>query len=477
MSKASNPIIVGLDVGTTKIVAVAGRKNEHGKLEILGFGQSVSAGVKHGIVLNIDDCIRAIKAALDQCHTNYPQLSFKDVYVGIAGHHIRSRQARGDLRRTDEEETIKKEDIEQLINLQRIAHIPDGDEIIDIIPQDFTVDNHNTLQPIGMVGVNISANFHVVTGAKNDIKNMKNCVTKSGLDIVDLVLQPLASAAAVMTPQDLEAGVAIVDIGGGTTDMAVFSDGILQHTAVIPFAGANITEDIRQGLEVLGDQAELLKRKFGSAIPDETDSSKFITIPPLRGMEPKHISQKNLAYIINARVAEIFQYVLYELKEARLENKLHGGIILTGGGSQLQHILQLCQFTTGLPTRMGYPNEHLAGEFSEQFSNPMYSTCIGLILRGYSDLESGKFSESDMYTRITVEEKQPEKQAICDERELFDEDFTDELRTEESDKDKESGISKDSGNKRYDYLQSVFRNLKNSFLKIFDDDPDTQELK
>lgn len=479
MSNTSNPIIVGLDVGTTKIVAVAGRKNEHGKLEILGYGQSVSAGVKHGIVLNIDDCIRAIKAALGQCRTNYPQLSFKDVYVGIAGHHIRSRQARGELVRTNAEETIQKEDIEKLINLQRVTHVPDGDEIIDIIPQDFIVDTHNTLQPIGMLGVKLQANLHIVTGAKNDIKNMKSCVTKSGLNIVDLVLQPLASAAAVMTPQDLEAGVAIVDIGGGTTDMAVFSDGILQHTAVIPFAGANITEDIRKGLEVLGDQAELLKRKFGSAIPDETDASKFITIPPLRGMEPKHISQKNLAYIINARVVEIFQYVLYELKEARLENKLHGGIILTGGGSQLQHILQLCQFTTGLPTRMGFPNEHLAGEFSEQFSNPMYSTCIGLILRGYSDLESGKFSESDIDTHISEKESAAKNdtakvKAKPKDRDLFEENFADEVRGPEN---PEEGISNASGKKRSDYLQTVFRNLKNKFLKIFDDDPDTEELR
>lgn len=479
MSNTNNPIIVGLDIGTTKVVAIAGRKNEHGKLEILGFGQSESAGVKHGIVLNIDQCIMSIKAALNNCKEKYPNLSFKDVYVGIAGHHIKSRQSRGDYVRPNIDTTISKEDVDMLVSMQRKSLIPDGDEIIDIIPQDFIIDNiHTTLQPIGMAGIKMGANFHVVTGAKNDIKNIKACVDKSNLKTIDLVLQPLASAAAVMTPEDLEAGVAIVDIGGGTTDMAVFHDGILHHTAVIPFAGSNITEDIRKGLGVLAAQAELLKKQFGSAIPDEAETNKYITIPPLRGMEPKHISQKNLAYIINARMVEIFQYVLYQLKLVQVEKKLHGGIILTGGGSQLQHILQLCQFTTGLPTRMGYPNEHLAGEYTEQLSNPMYSTCIGLILRGYNDLESGKFSgeaasyfKSDSNGDILIPaSRQAEKYTASD---IFEQDFKEELVSG----DKKNGINKESGKKRSEFLNSVFNNLKDKFLKIFEDDGDHEELK
>lgn len=479
MSNTSNPIIVGLDIGTTKIVAIAGRKNVHGKLEILGYGQSESAGVHHGIVMNIDQCVKAINAALQNCKQNYPQLSFKDVYVGIAGHHIRSKQTRGDMVRTNPEDTIKKEDIDKLIDHQRVTHIPDGDEIIDIIPQDFVVDNYTTLHPIGMPGVKISANFHVVTGAKKDIKTIKTCVDRSGLNSIDLVLQPLASAAAVMTPEDIEAGVAIVDIGGGTTDMAVFADGILQHTAVIPFAGSNITEDIRQGLEVLSMQAELLKRNFGSAIPEETDANKYITIPPLRGMEPKHISQRNLAHIIHARMAEIFEFVAYELREAKLDKKLHGGIILTGGGSQLQHILQLCQFVTGLPARMGYPNEHLAGDFADQFSNPMYSTCIGLILRGYSDYENGKLASSTAFAKLPDLQKEEKIEKVGEressrgtQKDLFEQDIIEEIKNRDEENER-----KEQSKKRSEYLQTIFKNLKDKFMAIFDDDPDTEELR
>ena len=384
------PIIVGLDIGTTKIAAIAGRKNEFGKLEILGFGRANSNGVQHGMVLNIDQTIKAIQQALENCYASNPNLEIGEVYVGIAGHHIKSLQTRGDIVRQNTEEEVRQEEIDRLVADQYRTYIPAGDQIIDVIPQEFTVDNfQNIPNPIGYSGVKVGANFHIITGDKNAIRNINRSVEKAGLRTKDLVLQPLASAAAVMCDQDLEAVVAIVDIGGGTTDLAVFYEGILKHTAVIPFGGENITNDIKTGLGVLKTQAEQMKIQFGSALSDEAKSNAYITIPGLRGMAPKEISVKNLANIIQARMSEIMDFVAYHLKQVGLDNRmLNGGIILTGGGSQLKHLIQLTEYVTGLNARIGFPNEHLSGGHIEELAKPMYSTCIGLILKGYNDYEN-----------------------------------------------------------------------------------------
>jgi cell division protein FtsA len=386
------PIIVGLDIGTTKIAVIAGRKNEYGKLEILGFGKANSNGVKHGQVLNIDETIKAIRSALENCYESNPDLEVSEVYVGIAGHHIKSLQTRGDIVRQTTDEEISQRDIDQLIADQYKTYIPAGDQIIDVIPQEFTVDNfQNIPNPIGYGGVKVGANFHIITGDKNAIRNINRSVDKSGLHTKDLVLQPLASSSAVMGQEDLEAGVAIVDIGGGTTDLAVFYEGILKHTAVIPFAGENITADIKTGLGVLKTQAEQMKLQFGSALANEAKANAYITIPGLRGMPAKEISVKNLANIIQARMSEIMDFVTYHLKQVGLDNRmLNGGIILTGGGSQLKHLVQLTEYVTGLPVRIGYPNEHLAAGHIEELAKPTYSTCIGLILKGYDDYEHNR---------------------------------------------------------------------------------------
>ncbi len=398
------PIIVGLDIGTTKIAVIAGRKNEFGKLEILGFGRSNSNGVKHGQVLNIDETIRAIRTAMDNCIASNPDLELNEVYVGIAGHHIKSLQTRGDIVRQNSEEEITQHEIDQLVADQYKTYIPAGDQIIDVIPQEFTVDNiPNIANPIGYGGVKVGANFHIITGDKNAIRNINRSVEKAFLSTKDLVLQPLASAAAVMGQEDLEAGVAIVDIGGGTTDLAVFYEGILKHTAVIPFAGENITNDIKSGLGVLRSQAEQMKTQFGSALANEAKANAFITIPGLRGMHAKEISVKNLANIIQARTNEILDFVTYHLKLVGMDNKmLNGGIILTGGGSQLKHLIQLTEYVTGLNARIGYPNEHLAAGHIDELAKPTYSTCIGLILKGYDDYEQNRKTFQKGFTKIEV---------------------------------------------------------------------------
>ena len=415
------PIIVGLDIGTTKIAAIAGRKNEYGKLEILGFGRANSNGVKHGQVLNIDETIKAIRMALDNCYASNPNLAIGEVYVGIAGHHIKSLQTRGDIVRQTTEDEITQKEVDQLVADQYKTYIPAGDQIIDVIPQEFAVDNfQNIISPIGYGGVKVGANFHIITGDRNAIKNINRAVEKSGLSTKDLVLQPLASAAAVMGQEDLEAGVAIVDIGGGTTDLAVFYEGILKHTAVIPFGGENITNDIKTGLGVLKTQAEQMKVQFGSALSNEAKSNAFITIPGLRGMPAKEISVKNLANIIQARMSEIMDFVTYHLKQVGLDNRmLNGGIVLTGGGSQLKHLIQLTEYVTGLNARIGYPTEHLAAGHIEELAKPTYSTCIGLILKGYSDYEHNRktFEQKQMHMEI------PEnlKRALLEQEDVQDE--------------------------------------------------------
>ncbi|MFT4017385.1 MAG: cell division protein FtsA [Agriterribacter sp.] len=408
------PIIVGLDIGTTKIAAIAGRKNEYGKLEILGFGRANSNGVQHGMVLNIDQTIKAIQAALENCYASNPDLEINEVYVGIAGHHIKSLQTRGDIVRHNTDEEISQAEIDQLVSNQYKTYIPAGDQIIDVIPQEFTVDNfQNITNPIGYSGVKVGANFHIITGDRNAIRNINRSVEKSNLQVKDLVLQPLASAAAVMCEQDLEAGVVIVDIGGGTTDIAVFYEGILKHTAVIPFGGENITNDIKTGLGVLKTQAEQMKVKFGSALMDEARNNAYITIPGLRGMTPKEISVQNLAKIIQARMSEILDFVTYHLNQVGIEKKmLNGGIVLTGGGSQLKHLIQLTEYITGLDARIGFPNEHLASGHIDELTKPMYATCIGLILKGYNvyenTLEKPKLLK---FTAKEIKEEEPVPEA------------------------------------------------------------------
>ena len=400
------PIIVGLDIGTTKIAAIAGRKNEYGKLEILGFGRANSNGVKHGQVLNIDETIKAIQMALDNCYASNPNLEITEVYVGIAGHHIKSLQTRGDIVRQNTDNEITRKEIDQLVADQYKTYIPAGDQIIDVIPQEFTVDNfQNIPNPIGYGGVKVGANFHIITGDKNAIRNINRAVEKSNLLTKDLVLQPLASAAAVMGNEDLEAGVAIVDIGGGTTDLAVFYEGILKHTAVIPFGGENITNDIKTGLGVLKTQAEQMKVQFGSALSNEAKANAYITIPGLRGMPAKEISVKNLANIIQARMSEIMDFVTYHLKQVGLDSRmLNGGIVMTGGGSQLKHLIQLTEYVTGLNARIGYPTEHLASGHIEELAKPTYATCIGLILKGYSDYEHNRKQFETDYRKVEVPE-------------------------------------------------------------------------
>lgn len=379
-------IIVGLDIGTTKIAAIVGKRNEHGKIEILGMGRSESLGVMRGMVANIEKTVASIKEAVEEASIK-SEVEIKEVYVGIAGQHIKSMQHRGMITRSNTDYEISQADIDAITeDMYRLA-MPPGEEIIHVIPQEFIVDNEQGIkEPIGMAGVRLEANCHIITGLVTAAKNIYKCVEKAGLTTKALILEPLASAEAVLTEEEKEAGVVLVDIGGGTTDIAIFQDGIIRHTAVIPFGGNVITEDIKEGCSIIRTQAEQLKVKFGSALAKQTRENEIVSIPGLRGREPKEISVKNLAHIIQARVEEIIDHVHYEIKNSGYEKKLIAGIVITGGGSQLKNISQLVEYITGMDTRIGYPNEHLGKGFDE-VKSPMYATGVGLVINGLQDAE------------------------------------------------------------------------------------------
>ncbi len=380
-----NNIAVGLDIGTTKIVAMIGRKNDYDKIEVLGIGKAKSLGVHRGVVNNITQTIQSIQQAVEEAE-EVSGIKISDVVVGIAGQHIRSLQHSDYITRSNAEEVIDEADIEKLINqVYKLVMLP-GEEIIHVLPQDFKVDGQAEVkEPIGMYGGRVEANFHVVVGQVSSIRNIGRCITSAGLRLSNITLEPLASASAVLNSEEKEAGVALIDIGGGTTDLAIFKDGIIRHTSVIPFGGNVITEDIKEGCSIIEKQAELLKTKFGSAWPGENKENEIVSIPGLRGRDPKEITLKNLSKIIHARVVEIVEQVYQEIKNYGHEEskkKLIAGIVLTGGGAQLKHIKQLVEFITGMDTRIGFPNEHLASDSNEELSSPAFATAVGLLMKG-----------------------------------------------------------------------------------------------
>ncbi len=377
-----NEIIVGLDIGTTKIACIVGRKNEYGKIEILGYGKSVSHGVRRGVVINIEDTVNAIKEAVAQAEEQ-SGVDIKYVNIGIAGQHIKSMQHRGGVLRKNPDEEISRQEVEQLTQSMYKLNMMPGEEIIDVIPQDYIIDDeYDIRQPVGMLGNHLEANFHIIIAQTTAAKNIYKCIKKAGLEDSRLILEPIASSEAVLSSDEKEAGVVLVDIGGGTTDIAIFQDKIIRWTAVIPFGGDIITEDVKEGCTIIKRHAEELKVKFGSALAEKNSENDVVAIPGLRGRPPKEITLKMLATIIQARVDEIIDHIVYEIKNSGYEKKLIAGIVLTGGGSQLKHIKDLVQFRTGIDTRIGLPNEHLANDTNEELKNPTFSTGIGLVIEG-----------------------------------------------------------------------------------------------
>lgn len=405
-------ISVGLDIGTTKIVALVGRKNEFNKVEVLGIGKSKSLGVHRGVVNNITQTIQSIQQAVEEAKIN-SGYNVIDVSVGIAGQHIRSIQHSDYITRENPESVIDEDDIQKLIQqVYKLVMLP-GEEIIHVLPQEYKVDGQAEIkEPIGMHGGRLEANFHVVVGQVSSIKNIGRCIKSAGLNMSNITLEPLASSEAVLSFEEKEAGVALIDIGGGTTDLAIFKDGIIRHTAVIPFGGNVITEDIKEGCSIIEKQAELLKIKFGSAWPGENRDTEIVSIPGLQGRDPKEISLKTLSKIINARVVEIFEQVFLEIKNYGhndQKKKLIAGVVLTGGGSQLKHLKQLVEYITGMDTRVGYPSEHLAGDTTEAVSSPLFATSVGLLMSALDEMPAAMPSGES--TPLDIEASKNEDQS------------------------------------------------------------------
>lgn len=405
-------VVVGLDIGTTKIACFIGRKNEHNKIEIISMGKSESLGVMHGVVANIEKTVQSIISAVSEAQTcEEGALIIKNVYVGIAGQHIKSLQHRGMYTKRDNSSEISQEDIDFFVEDMHKMVMPPGEEIIDVIPQEYIVDGSPEIKdPIGMAGVRLEANFHIITGHFNNVMNIKKCIERANLNVKDIILEPIASADAVLSDEEKEAGIVLVDIGGGTTDVAIFQDGIIRHTAVIPFGGNVITNDIKDGCKIMQRHAEALKVKYGSASAAENKENEVVCIPSLRGREPKEITLKNLSSIIQARMEEIIELVNCEIKNSGYSRKLIGGIVVTGGGAQLKHLTQLFEYMTGMDTRIGYPTEHLANSNEiKNLSSPMFSTGIGLVLQGFKKLDNNNSVEDLTNTDQVKKHSNPEK--------------------------------------------------------------------
>ncbi len=400
-----NEIVVGLDIGTTKIAAIAGRRNEFGKIEVLGYGHTESIGVRRGVITNIENTVNSIQTAIKEAQEN-SKVTIRTVNVGIAGQHIRSIQHRANTIRLNPDIEISQDDIDKFTtSIYNIAMNP-GEKIIDVLPQEYIIDGEAGVKdPKGMLGHQMEASFHIVTAQTSAAQNIMKCIEKSGYNLQHMILQPLASAEAVLSSDEKEAGVVLVDIGGGTTDVAIFLDGIIRHTAVIPFGGEIITEDIKAGCSIIKKHAEDLKVKFGSALASENRAEEVVAIPGLRGRAPKEITLKNLAKIIQARMEEIIEAVYQEIKSTGLEKRLIAGIVLTGGGAMLKHIEQLTQFITGMDTRIGFPNEHLASSSAEEMTSPMYSTGLGLVLLGMQRADISRI-KNDAFKPDETESKQ-----------------------------------------------------------------------
>jgi cell division protein FtsA len=435
-----NDVVAAIDIGTTKVCALVGRKNQYGKMDILGIGKVESEGVMRGVVTNIEKTVNAIKEAVSIAErgAGFP---IRAAHVGIAGQHIKSLQHRGILMRDNTHTEISQRDIDKIISDMYKLVLPPGDKIIHVIPQEYAVDNEQGItDPIGMSGVRLEANFHIITGQITASNNIYRCVERCGLKVLDMTLEPIASAMAVLSDEEKEAGVALVDIGGGTTDITIFYEGIIRHTAVVPFGGNVITKDVKEGCTVMQHQAEKLKVKFGSALAEEVFDNRIITIPGLNNREHKEISEKNLALIIQARMEEILDYALWEIRRSGFEKKLIGGIVLTGGGSLLRDLDKLCEYHTGMITRIGIPIEHLAHGYDEQVCSPIYATGIGLLMKA-ADQQT---ATSESFVHIQPVENQN-------------------IATEKIENTVTSDQEEDSDERRQGWLESMFKKTKEWF--------------
>jgi cell division protein FtsA len=390
MAKArdSKKLIVGLDVGTSKIAAIVAEVKPEDGFEIIGMGSHPSRGLKKGVVVNIETTVNAIQRALEEAEL-MADCKIREVYTGIAGSHIRSFNSQGMVAVKDKEVALA--DIERVIDTARAVQIPNDQQILHVLNQEFIIDGQEDVrEPLGMSGVRLEVKVHIVTGAVSAAQNIVKCVRRCGLEVRDLVLQPLASAMAVISDDEKDLGVALVDIGGGTSDLVVYTHGAIRHTAVIPIAGDQITNDIAMALRTPTKDAEDIKERYGCALSQLADSQDMVEVPGLGEREPRQLSRKTLAEVIEPRVEELYSLVQTELRRSGYEELLSSGVVITGGSSVMQGMVELGEEIFHMPVRVGYPAYH--GALAEAVRHPRHSTGVGLLLSGMQQMRSREFA-------------------------------------------------------------------------------------
>ncbi len=391
-------IVAGVDIGTTKVCAVVAAADGSDRINVLGVGVAESEGLNRGVVVNIEKTVAAVKQAVHEAE-RAAGVSVRKVIVGIAGDHVQSFQSRGVITISNRDGEITQRDVDRLIEDTMHVAMPADREILHVIPQEFIVDGQDGVaDPVGMSGVRLEANVHIITGLVSAAKNIYRCIDRAGYEVADIVLEPLASSYAVLHPDEKEVGVALIDIGGGTTDIAVFEDHTIRHTAVIAVAGSKVTDDIRRGLGVMRDQAEKLKCKFGSALVDIVDGDEEIAIPGLGGRPEKTISRSTLAQVIQPRMEEILEIAAIEIKRSGYARHLAAGIVLTGGGSLIPGTAELAAEVLGMETRIGMPMG-LTGGMVEEVTDPKFATAVGLVFYGLRPEVLGAAPFGDMGER------------------------------------------------------------------------------
>jgi cell division protein FtsA len=379
-------IIVGLDIGTTKVCAVVAGMDETGKINVLGVGRAPSEGMMRGVVTNIQRTIKSIGSAVQDAQAQ-SGIVIKSVVVGIAGDHIQSFQSRGVVAISGPDHEVTQADVDRLVEDTKRIALPSDRRIIHVIPQEFIIDGQDGVyDPLGMSGVRMEANVHIITGLVSAAQNIYKCVQQSGLEVSDMVLEPLASSYAVLDDEEKEVGVALLDIGGGTTDLAVFEERTIRHTAVIGIAGQKVTDDLRKGLGILSDQAERLKKEHGHAYLPAVVDGEPVMLPGLGGRAPMEIDRRLIAQIIQPRMEEIFEIAALEIKRSGYSRHLSGGVVLTGGGALIKGTADLAREVLGLPVKIGIPSG-FSGGLVREIENPAYATAVGLVYHGLKHLD------------------------------------------------------------------------------------------
>jgi cell division protein FtsA len=390
-------LIVGLDIGTSKIVAIVAELQPEGTLKVIGLGQHTSRGLKKGVVINIDSTMQAIQRALEEAEL-MADCKISAVFTGIAGSHIKSLNSHGMVKIKDAE--VVQADVDRVVDTARAIALPSDQQILHILTQEFIIDGQEDVrEPLGMSGMKLEVKVHIVTGAVAAAQNIVKCIRRCGLEVSDLILQPLASSMAVLTEDEKELGVCLVDIGGGTTDIAVFKQGAIRHTAVVPIAGDQVTNDIAVAFRTPTQAAEEIKIKHGCALRQLADPREVVEVPGVDGREPRQLSVQTLAEVIEPRIVELYELVLSELRRSGMEEMIASGIVITGGSSMMRGMVELGEEIFHMPVRLGMPR--YVGGLSEVVGNPRYATGVGLVLMGkqqverhlLNQMESGSFAD------------------------------------------------------------------------------------